>query len=386
MTKKEVLRVREQSSCELLAQLHDKEDEDRERMEANSDDGDDDRAEHAGVQTSKKSMYWVQELDAKLGLAGADPYGILEADDKRWLATQDELRKNYRRLVLTMHPDKKIAEGNKAPSPKVKKVKPPDGDTTHPDDKAEGEEEEDDDFKLLSAAWELLGNAERRRQFDSVDYFNDNIPVSYRPKQEKCSTRFFKVFGPVFARQAKFSVQQPVPSLGDAETPYEQVAAFYRFWINFKSWRDFSLLAEHDCSQAEDREERRWMQRQNKNMSERIKKDEMKRLFAFVTLAQENDPRVRAHKEELKRLKDAVREEKERKVREEREAKDRAANEAMEAAQAQQAAAAAAKEAKAAEKREKERARSALKKARKELKANGEDAQCRAQSADVEIA
>ena len=29
-----------------------------------------------------------------------------------------------------------------------------------------------------------------------------------------------------------------------------QVAAFYRFWTGLKSWRDFSLLAEHDYKEV----------------------------------------------------------------------------------------------------------------------------------------
>eukprot|EP00965_Chrysotila_dentata_P212582 6187128-Pleurochrysis_carterae.AAC.1 len=39
-------------------------------------------------------------------------------------------------------------------------------------------------------------------------------------------------------------------------------------------------MAEHDLTQAEDREHRRWMTRMNKNTSSRVKKDEMGRLQA----------------------------------------------------------------------------------------------------------
>ena len=188
---------------------------------------------------------------------------------------------------------------------------------------------------------------------------------------------FYQVFTAPFARQSKFSSQTPVPQLGDADTPYETVARFYKFWFSISSWRDFGLLAEHELGQAEDREERRWMQRQNKNIVARIKKDEMQRIGQFVALAYEFDPRVKAHKEGQARKKAEAKEEKERAAREEEEAKRAAAEAAAAAAKAAAQEAERAKQAgadeKAASKREKEKLRSALKKARKDLKALADD-------------
>ena len=278
----------------------------------------------------------------------------------------------------------------------------------------EGEEEgeEEEEFKLLSAAWELLGSEEKRRQYDSLDYFNDALPTAFRPRADDPG-RFFRVFGPVFARQAKFSVARPVPSVGDDETPLEAVQHFYAFWTRFRSWRDFSLLAEcdtaerrrrssreqrlftpravnrYDTAEAEDREERRWMQRQNKNEVERLKRSEMRRLMSAVELAQENDPRLHRAREERAAERELQRRRKEEALAAEKRAKAEAAEQAR-AAEAAAAAAAAAERAskdsdKAAAKREKEKARSALKKARKELKSLGEEgAAWRARASDLE--
>ena len=156
-----------------------------------------------------------------------------------------------------------------------------------------------------------------------------------------------------------------------------QVQKFYNFWFGFSSWRDFGLLCEHQLKEAEDREERRWMQRHNKNYTARIKKEEISRISAFVQLAYDHDPRVKAEKEEKLAAKQRVKDDKERAMREAKEAveaarreKEHAESEAKrEAAAAQQASA----NAKADEKKEKERLRSALKKARKELKALGDE-------------
>ena len=45
-------------------------------------------------------------------------------------------------------------------------------------------QEEDEELKLLSIAWDLLGNSETRRQYDSIDNFNDYLPTSFRPRKE----------------------------------------------------------------------------------------------------------------------------------------------------------------------------------------------------------
>lgn len=38
---------------------------------------------------------------------------------------------------------------------------------------------------------------------------------------------------------------------------------FYEYWVNFESWRDFSLEGEHDVEDAHDRYEKRWMIKEN---------------------------------------------------------------------------------------------------------------------------
>lgn len=147
------------------------------------DDGDD--AAAANVHTYKKSQYWTKEIEEKLGLAGADPYGLLELEERRHRATPDEIRKAYRRLVLTHHPDKKQSEeAVKAMAKKEKKEKEVNEDKENEDGEEEaGEEDEDSEFKLLGAAYELLSNVETRRQYDSIDNFNDFLPTNFHPKK-----------------------------------------------------------------------------------------------------------------------------------------------------------------------------------------------------------
>jgi hypothetical protein len=65
-----------------------------------------------------------------------------------------------------------------------------------------------------------------------------------------------QVFSPAFRRQSRWSLVKPVPDLGNEESPYAEVAAFYEFWYTFKSWREFPHPDEEDVEQAESREHR----------------------------------------------------------------------------------------------------------------------------------
>lgn len=88
-----------------------------------------------------------------------------------------------------------------------------------------------------------------------------------------------------------------MPSLGDANTPIEEVLKFYKFWDNFKTWREFSQHDEYDTEEANDRYEKRWMEQKNKKTRAVYDKDEHKRLFKLVDNAMTTDPRIRAMNE-----------------------------------------------------------------------------------------
>lgn len=86
---------------------------------------------------------------------------------------------------------------------------------------------------------ETLSHPEKRRQFDSVDEaVEDAVP---EPK-ETTAENFFDLWSPVFEREGRFSEKQPVPSLGNKDTPKKDTEAFYDFWYNIDSWRSFEYL------------------------------------------------------------------------------------------------------------------------------------------------
>lgn len=103
-----------------------------------------------------------------------------------------------------------------------------------------------------------------RKKYDSQLPFDDAIPPKGLSEEE-----FYDKFGKCFVLNGKFSEVKPVPVLGDKHTPMVEVHKFYKFWNDFKSWRDFSQYDEHSADKIEnagDRYERRHMEKENKKL------------------------------------------------------------------------------------------------------------------------
>ena len=49
----------------------------------------------------------------------------------------------------------------------------------------------------------------------------------------------------------RWSTDKRVPSLGNENTPFEEVNNFYLFWFDFESWREFSYLDEEEKEKGE---------------------------------------------------------------------------------------------------------------------------------------
>lgn len=101
----------------------------------------------------------------------------------------------------------------------------------------------------------------------------------------------------------RWSNKQPVPELGNEDSSFDEVDYFYTFWYNFDSWREYSYLDEEEKEKAENREERRYLDKQNKIARNQRKKEEMQRIRQLVDNAYNCDPRIAKFKEEEKNRK-----------------------------------------------------------------------------------
>ncbi|KAJ3221351.1 hypothetical protein HK099_003577 [Clydaea vesicula] len=245
--------------------------------EANEDnDADEEDEEETFELLNRDPLAWKEQ----------DHYAVLGLSKKRWQATDEDIKRAYRRKLLKHHPDKKSQEGKGM---------------------------DDSFFKCIQKAWEILSNEKLRKQFESIDpSFNDELP-NPRSKED-----FFELYGEAFKKTARFSINQPVPHIGDINSTKEEVDAFYSWWYQFESWRSFEGLDETEGDMdMKSREEKRWIEKKNKNARNKRKKEDNARNIKLVDQAIKFDPRI------LK-LKNEEKEKKLQKIREKEEAAQKA--------------------------------------------------------------
>ncbi|KAM3184224.1 hypothetical protein ACTXT7_008812 [Hymenolepis weldensis] len=265
-----------------------------------------------------------------------DHYAVLNLKNQRYKASDEAIRKQYRRIVLLHHPDKRRARGEN--------VK----DISH------------DYFKCITQAFEILGNPSKRFAYDSVDPFLPNV----EPTKEEIDKDFFGSLNEFFMEKSRWSKHQPVPFLGHGQSPLEHVHR-----ENYETTKDFSFLDEEDLEKADDRDHRRYLDRLNKTERQKRRNEELKKVHQIIDLARSLDPRIIAADKATKEAKDA-------RKRERLEAIQRRKEEEEARAQAEAAAAEAARAADAerqrleaeAQKKEREQAKAQAKKEKKRLK------------------
>ena len=113
----------------------------------------------------------------------------------------------------------------------------------------------------IQDAYETLNDPVKRRKYDSSLPFDDSIPEEDDFEDEK---EYFEQFTKAFKRNAMWSKKRPVPDFMIASMSIEELRKFFRWWDNFDSWRVFSQYDEYDVSEAGDRYERRYMEKENK--------------------------------------------------------------------------------------------------------------------------
>jgi DnaJ family protein C protein 2 len=175
-------------------------------------------------------------------------------------------------------------------------------------------------FKKVNRAWEVLKDPKAKLYFDSSLPFDDSVPDYYEKEDanDPEKTIFFQVFQEAFDRWTTLTTaaKHIIPKLGNIHSSKKHVDQFYFFWsYSFKSWRDFGYLSEYDLSNAESRDERRWMERQNTKTNLAKKKEEKEQLKKLVAECKKYDVRVKRFAQEEAELREQQRVQKEQERR-----------------------------------------------------------------------
>ncbi|AWP00961.1 putative dnaJ -like subfamily C member 2 [Scophthalmus maximus] len=302
--------------------------------------------EEASSEESEDEEFQLEEypmlrtLDPK-DWKNQDHYSVLGLPHLRYRATQKQIKAAHKAIVLKHHPDKRKAAGEQI---------------------VEGD---NDYFTCITKAIETLSDPVKRRAFDSVDPTFDNAV----PSKSEAKENFFQAFAPVFERNARWSSKKHVPKVGTMESSFEEVDNFYSFWYNFDSWREFSYLDEEEKEKAECRDERRWIEKQNRASRAQRKKEEMNRIRTLVDTAYSCDPRIKKFKEDEKARKESEKKAKVEAKKREQEEKDRARQAELEVARlAKEKEEEEAKQAAQLAKKEKDIQKKAIKKERQKLR------------------
>lgn len=260
-----------------------------------------------------------------------DHYQVLGLSKYRYRATEDQIKKAHRKKVLRHHPDKRAASGK---------------------------DQNDNFFKCIQRATDILLDPVKRRQFDSVDEAAEVDAPSKKDVQKKPGN-FYKLWNPVFDAEARFSKQQPVPKLGNENSTKEEVETFYNFWYSFDSWRSFEYLDEDVPDDNENRDQKRHMERKNNNARKKRKTEDVVRLRQLVDTCLAQDERPKKFRQEGNKEKNKKKAEREGAEKAEKEAKEKAKLDAEKAAKEKEASEKAARE---EGKKAKEAAKNAAKK------------------------
>ncbi|KAJ5930761.1 Heat shock protein DnaJ [Penicillium verhagenii] len=238
------------------------------------------------------------------GSKASEPQGSQKIDYYELLgvtqmATDDEIKKAYRRKALELHPDRNY--GNVEEATRL--------------------------FAEIQSAYEVLADSQERAWYDShseaflgTEGGSDGGPQSYTTADEvlkvfskfsprmdfsDLSTGFFGGLREQFTQLAleerlvcQLEGQNMVeyPSFGGRDDNFETVVRpFYAAWTGFSTRKSFAWKDTHRYSEAPDRRIRRLMEKENRHLREegiRQFNDAVRSLVAFV---KKRDPRCKAN-------------------------------------------------------------------------------------------
>ncbi|KAF4098804.1 dnaJ homolog subfamily C member 21 [Onychostoma macrolepis] len=210
-------------------------------------------------------------------------------------ASDDDLKKAYRKLALKWHPDKNL----------------------------DNAEEAAEEFKLIQAAYDVLSDPQEKAWYDnhreallkggvSGEYQDDSIDLlqfftvtcysGYGDDEKGFYTVYRNVFETIVKEEMEHSKDEEeeedqFTSFGDSQSDYDTVVhLFYGYWQSFCTRKNFAWKEEYDTRQASNRWEKRAMEKENKKTRDKARKEHSELVRQLVAFVRKRDKRVQAHK------------------------------------------------------------------------------------------
>ncbi|NXO00300.1 DJC21 protein, partial [Rhinopomastus cyanomelas] len=208
-------------------------------------------------------------------------------------ASEEDLKRAYRRQALRWHPDKNL----------------------------DNAEEAAEQFKLIQAAYDVLSDPQERAWYDSHreallkggldgDYQDDSLDllhyftISCYSGYGDDEKGFFTVYRQVFEKIAKEEMEyvtqedtEEFPMFGYSQSDYDTVVhPFYAYWQSFCTQKSFAWKEEYDTRQASNRWEKRAMEKENKKTRDKARKERNELVRQLVAFIRKRDRRVQAHR------------------------------------------------------------------------------------------
>ncbi|XP_071953881.1 dnaJ homolog subfamily C member 21-like [Antedon mediterranea] len=209
-------------------------------------------------------------------------------------ASDNSLKKAYRKLALQWHPDKNPDRIDECTSY----------------------------FAVIQQAYDVLSDPQERAWYDKHreaiirggfgdDYKDDFIdlvpylsPSCYSGFSDD-SKGFYSVYGDVFHKIAEEDKRfmdsdasdYDIPAFGDSKSNYEEVVhIFYAYWQSYSTSRSFVWVEKYDTREAPNRQISRLMEKDNKKLRDKAKKAWNGHIRELVTMVKKRDKRVQARK------------------------------------------------------------------------------------------
>lgn len=228
-------------------------------------------------------------------------------------ADDDQLKKAYRKMALKWHPDK------------------------NPDK----QEEAANQFKLVLDAYQVLSDKHERAFYDShresilrgqkpgggggggkggddehepdpdglnlFTYFSTSCFSDY---SDTAPDGFYTVYGSIFekldglemeAQQGEpDAAQTRAPTFGISTSTVKEVRSFYAYWLNFISTRTFAFREKWNLADAQNRQIRRAMEKENNDARRTAKREYNENVRNLVRYVRKRDKRVQEYERQEK--------------------------------------------------------------------------------------